>query len=471
MGTLDLELGHKSWSFLFYLFHHFPRLMLGIGPDAVFVCIGYVLRFMNRLGLNRTRMMMSHGWTYDKEEGFRCPMSIRERLVNACAKNETAEAAEIKWEEKTKEKWKYWSYAQRREYELCCEIGEFASLGISTKELKYDATLSCLGMTKVMRVWRTDEDLRTCKRFCILLPFTGDEGFYLRKDRSQELVAKGVCCLIPELPYYGSRRALEGQTEFFMRSISDYSTKALVSYADVVALTAHVKETLAMHNHESGSLVISGCSIGGYYCVPAAILAQFLTKNKKMRKSKRSVNLKIGVSVFCGWLSYDTWFQDEEKLPMAVLLTNLEMLANVGMSSLDKMTTNVREAYLGALKETNLKKKRFKMRETLALFLDDMGSWSQFEWRITKRAREEKTEKKLLNIDGILDAVSFMHARHDKFIPYSKEKMERELEQLNALSRTKPIVEVLECDHMVAISRKGPAIPLILDTFDRMVYE
>ena len=49
--------------------------------------------------------------------------------------------------------------------------------------------------------------------------------------------------------------------------------------------------------------------------------------------------------------------------------------------------------------------------------------------------------------------------------------MEREVEQLNALSRTKPIVEVLECDHMVAISRKGPAIPLILDTFDRMVYE
>ena len=136
------------------------------------------------------------------------------------------------------------------------------------------------------------------------------------------------------------------------------------------------------------------------------------------------MNLKIGVSVFCGWLSYDTWFQDEEKLPMAVLLTNLEMLANVGMSSLDKMTTNVREAYLGAMKETNLKKKRIKMRETLALFLDDMASWSQFEWRIKKRAKEEKTEKKLLNIDGILDAVSFMHARHDKFIPYSKEKME-----------------------------------------------
>ena len=226
-----------------------------------------------------------------------------------------------------------------------------------------------------------------------------------------------------------------------------------------------------MHNHESGSLVISGCSIGGYYCVPAAILAQLLTKNKKMRKSKRSVNLKIGVSAFCGWLSFDNWFQDEEKLPMAVLLTNLEMLANVGMSSLDKMTTNVREAYLGAMKETNLKKKRIKMRETLALFLDDMASWSQFEWRIKKRAKEEKTEKKLLNIDGILDAVSFAHARHDKFIPYSKEKMEREVEQLNALSRTKPIVEVLECDHMVAISRKGPAIRLILDTFDRMVYE
>ena len=85
--------------------------MLSIGPDAFFVCIAYVLRFMNRMGLNRTRMMMSHGWTYDKEEGFRCPMSIRERLVNACAKNETAEAAEIKWEEKKKEKWKYWSYS------------------------------------------------------------------------------------------------------------------------------------------------------------------------------------------------------------------------------------------------------------------------------------------------------------------------------------------------------------------------
>ena len=111
------------------------------------------------------------------------------------------------------------------------------------------------------------------------------------------------------------------------------------------------------------------------------------------------------------------------------------------------------------------------MRETLALFLDDMASWNQFEWRIKKRAKEEKTEKKLSHIDGILDAVSFTHARHDKFIPYSKEKMERELEQLNAFSRTKTIVEVLDCDHMVAISRKGPAIPLILDTFDRMVYE
>jgi hypothetical protein len=461
MTSFERELSHKLWSFAFYLVRNYPRLMFGVSPDGIFACCVYLLRWLNKLGLNRTRVMCSHGWTWDKKEALRCPMSVREKLVDACAKNGIAEAADIRWAGATKEVWKYSSFMQRRDYELKCEIGEFASFGIEEKEIEYDESLSTLQKARVMRVWRTDVDLRECNRYCILLPFTGDEGFLIRRERSQELVAKGVCCLIPEFAYYGTRRALKGQTEFFMRSFSDFCTKALVTYADVVALTAYVKEELAMHEHENGDLLISGCSIGGYYCAQAASLAQLLTKNKKMKKSQRMVDLKIGISVFCGWTSYFDWFEDD-------ILINLDTLAEQELSSLDKMTKDVSEAYHEARKETNLRARSNKMRKLLALLMNDMTCLSSLKWRIKERAKKLKTTKKLLNFDGILDAASFTLARRDKFVPHSEQKMERDSKEMSALSRTKAIVQVFECDHMETIQSVELAIPIILDTFDRM---
>ena len=282
------------------------------------------------------------------------------------------------------------------------------------------------------------------------------------------MVAKGVCCLVPEFAYYGTRRALKGQTEFFVRSFSDFCTKALVTYADVVALTAYVKEELAMHGHENGGLVISGCSIGGYYCAQAASLAQLLTKNKKTKKSQRMVDLKIGISAFCGWTSYLDWFQDEQKVSMTLILLNLHTLAEQELSSLDKMTKDVSEAYHEMRKETNLRARLNKMRKLLALFMNDMTCLRSLNWRIKERAKKLKTTKKLLNFDGILDAASFTLARRDKFIPHSENKMERDSKEVSALSRTKAIVQVVECDHMEMIQSVELAIPIILDTFDRM---
>ena len=450
-------------------------------PDFFLTWLGYSLMSLNRFGLNKRRQMMSYGWVYSEKEGFKCSMSIRARLTRMAGRKEIMNGVEIEWKgDCARERWRYWSVKEKKYIELLGDYGEFESTGMSDDCVEFDETLKGLRKSRFLRVWRNDLELSECRRFCIMLPFTGDESFHIRKARAQELVSAGdVCCLIPELPYYGNRRPDEGQVDFFIRSISDYSTKALVTYGDVVGLVGYVKAELEKYAAEADkknskkknknkkehstdlsnkSIVISGCSIGGYYCAPSAVLSQLLTKNN---------GVKIGIAACAGWMSFDDWFSSREKVPMAVILTNLDHLTKCELPSDEGvMTRQIRDKYRISRNKNVYKEHRGQSsRELLSLIMDHMASLEsilEFAQKVAKK------EKKKLEIDKCLDAVTLSFATRDRFIPYSEERRNHEELIARKLAKAEPSLIVLNQDHMTAISKRGPMTSMILDTFNQM---
>jgi hypothetical protein len=95
---------------------------------------------------------------------------------------------------------------------------------------------------------------------------TADETFiYRRKVLAEPLVAHGVACLIPMMPFYGPRRRT-GQHLFYLKSFSDLITQCVAGCSENIALLdwARVQYPNALlgvagMSHGAGATVATAC--------------------------------------------------------------------------------------------------------------------------------------------------------------------------------------------------------------------
>jgi hypothetical protein len=94
----------------------------------------------------------------------------------------------------------------------------------------------------------------------IQLPFTGDEGFSMRRESIARALAVDhkIGSIILQLPFYGDRR-LSSQTNFTLPRAEYMSKQSLAAVMETVALMKWLKEQKQFR----GKIAISGMSFGG----------------------------------------------------------------------------------------------------------------------------------------------------------------------------------------------------------------
>lgn len=101
---------------------------------------------------------------------------------------------------------------------------------------------------------RLIEPLDGSDRLCLLMAAWNDHGYDTRQQLADELLRRGIACVILEIPYYGHRRTV-GHDDQPIQTVADFARMGLGA----------VSEGRALLNHFRGRyrLGVSGYSMGG----------------------------------------------------------------------------------------------------------------------------------------------------------------------------------------------------------------
>jgi hypothetical protein len=404
-----------------------------------------------------------------------------------------------------------------------CETGIFK---IKEVEMlcKKSRNLSALQSGQIQRVWRSSSstyssslaapprrlDDKKVKRVAIILPFTGDTTFKVRKRVAEELLTadckeneeiedEEMVVLIPEFPFYGDRKAV-GQSSHILSTVSEYILMHLISLREACGLIEWARDTYG----DEVSIAIGGCSMGGYIATNAAILTSRAfhgDENTNMKKSKNNANKKLGVVSVCAWHNFEKSFSPGSYLYLRVDREQLlikdtyveNMISEIilsseseASSSSDELSGEKRQSSRRVLGESNVtsapespNSNKSKSTSTSSSLSKDGSIFENLDWK----AVLNRTMQRLVGIERLmqasggagifehkLDAMVTHFAKRDRLVTSDYDEVSAIMSRCTAWTKSDGVAFTYDSrDHLKnVINSKAAIVPAFFEAFKRM---
>ena len=264
--------------------------------DTVFIFIANIVRLVPNFIIRKSSVLFFTRGYGD----FTVVKTIRKNLIDGVTKK-SLPPMKIRWDPfKEVEEWDInlidnsTTDKKQKIARLEMESGTFRTQDVA-KTCSKSRYLKNLMNGEVRRVSNTNSS--KTKRVAILLPFTGDQDYFFRVKVAEELIANSpdCVCLIPELPFYGSRNSAF-QSSHVSNTVSDYTLMQLIVAREMCGLIEWTK----LEYGDGVSIVIGGFSMGAYIATLSGILASL-----NFHDENKSSNSKLGVVSMCGWHNFE----------------------------------------------------------------------------------------------------------------------------------------------------------------------
>jgi hypothetical protein len=389
---------------------------------------------------------------------------------------------------------------------------------------KKSRNLSALQSGQIQRVWRSSSstyssslaapprrlDDKKVKRVAIILPFTGDTTFKVRKRVAEELLTadckeneeiedEEMVVLIPEFPFYGDRKAV-GQSSHILSTVSEYILMHLIGLREACGLIEWARDTYG----DEVSIAIGGCSVGGYIATNAAILTSRAfhgDENTNTKKSRNNANKKLGVVSVCSWHNFEKSFSPGSYLYLRIDREQLlikdtyveNMISEIilsseseASSSSDELSGEKRQSSRRVLGESNVtsapespNSNKSKSTSTSSSLSKDGSIFENLDWK----AVLSRTMQRLVGIERLmqasggagifehkLDAMVTHFAKRDRLVTSDYDEVSAIMSRCTALTKSDGVAFTYDSrDHLKnVINSKAAIVPAFFEAFKRM---